>query len=220
VSLAWDERVVPPALLEFVRCTQREAPCRLAGGAALSGVHLRHRLSRDLDLFCDDRESVREVLSAAEKVASELHGELRLVRDGGSFVRAVLTLGSTQTSLDIAHEPSRPLEPRDTIAGITVDSLADLRASKLTCLLSRSEPRDLVDLYFLDRAALPPEATLSSALEKDAGLDPGILSHLLRSFPTAPLPEMLEPLTSEVLSTFREELAERFRRVSVPQSDH
>jgi predicted nucleotidyltransferase component of viral defense system len=34
------------------------------------------------------------------------------------------------------------------VEGITVDSLADLSANKVTCLLSRAEPRDLVDLCF------------------------------------------------------------------------
>ena len=38
------------------------------------------------------------------------------------------------------------------VEGVQVESLLDLRANKLTCILSRSEPRDLVDLLFLDRA--------------------------------------------------------------------
>ena len=58
------------------------------------------------------------------------------------------------------------------VEGVVVESLADLRANKLTCLLSRSEPRDLVDLLFLDRAGYPPERDLMLALRKDAGLDP------------------------------------------------
>jgi hypothetical protein len=146
-------------------------------------------------------------------------GELRLVRDGGSFVRGQLTVGLHRIALDIAHEPSKPIRPRDVVDGVTVDSLDDLRANKLTCLLSRAEPRDLVDLYFLDRANLAPEATLASALEKDAGIDPAILSYLLQSFPTEPLPEMLRPLTGAELVSFRGELAERFRRMALPDSD-
>ena len=214
--MSWDHRVVPPELLEFVRRTQRDAPCRLAGGAALSGAHLRHRISRDLDLFCDDRESVREVLSAAAHVATQLGGSLRIVRDGPSFVRGQIVLESHQVALDIAHEPSKPLQPRVRIEGVLVDSLEDLRANKLTCLLSRVEPRDLVDLCFLDRAGLAPEDALALALEKDAGIDPGILSYLLMSFPTAPLPAMLKPLTEEELRSFRDELAERLRRAALP----
>ena len=61
---------------------------------------------------------------------------------------------------------------RRRLEGIVVESLSDLRANKLTCILSRSEPRDLVDLYFLDRAGHPPERDLELALKKDAGIDP------------------------------------------------
>lgn len=54
------------------------------------------------------------------------------------------------------------------------------------------------------------------ALKKDAGVDPGILSYLLREFPTAPLPLMLEPLDENSLRSFRDDLSERFRLAGVP----
>jgi len=104
------------------------------------------------------------------------------------------------------------------VEGIVVESLSDLRANKLTCILSRSEPRDLVDLYFLDRAGHPPERDLDLALKKDAGIDPGVLAWLLSRFPTEPLPQMLEPLTAKQLQRFRDELAERLRQIAFPSS--
>ena len=100
--------------------------------------------------------------------------------------------------------------------GIRLESLADLRANKLTCLLSRSEPRDLVDLCFLDRAGFAPERDLPLAQRKDAGIDPGVLAWLLGQFPVAPLPLMLEPLSSQELDAFRAALAERFRKSAIP----
>jgi hypothetical protein len=93
--------------------------------------------------------------------------------------------------------------------------LVDLRASKLTCILSRSEPRDLVDLLFLDRAGFPPERDLAIALQKDAGIDPGVLAWLLHRFPVEPLPEMLEPLDANDLRIYRDDLAERMRRLAL-----
>lgn len=216
MPLSWDSRVVPPALREFVQAVQATSPCRLSGGAALSGVHLRHRLSNDLDLFCDHRQDVRHVVTACSDVATKEGGDFQLVRDGGTFVRGRLLLREHALDVDIAHEPSTPLAPRDVVAGVLVDSLSDMQANKITCLLSRSEPRDLVDLYFLDRADRRPEAHLKDALTKDAGIDPGILSYLLREFPTSPLPMMLEPLDQATLLSFRNDLSERFRAVGVP----
>lgn len=216
MSLRWDSRVVPHELLSFVRRVQELVPCRFAGGAALSGLHLHHRLSRDLDLFCDTRDDVRLTTKVATDLASSNGSNLALVRDGGSFVRGRLTLGELSLELDIAHEPSKPLKPRDTVDGVTVDSLEDLHAHKITCLLSRTEPRDLVDLYFLDKIGSFTEDALPAALQKDAGIDPAILAFLLKDFPTSPLPIMLEELSVDGLSDYRTVLANRLRALSLP----
>lgn len=100
-----------------------------------------------------------------------------------------------------------------------VESLVDLRVNKLTCLLSRSEPRDLVDLLFLDRAGYAPERDLRLALRKEAGIDPAVIAWLLGQFPVEPLPIMLKPLDTQELRAFRADLRERFRRLAVPQDD-
>src|SRR5262249_3870232 len=95
-------------------------------------------------------------------------------------------------------------------------SIADLRASKITCILSRSEPRDLVDLLFLERAGYPPERDLPLALKKDAGIDPGVLAWLLGQFPIEPMPVMLLPLSANELMSFRDELRDRLKRAALP----
>ncbi len=69
----------------------------------------------------------------------------------------------------------------------------------------------------LDRAGFRPEVDLEHALRKDAGIDPGILAWLLRSFPVEPLPMMLVPLSVDELRTYRDDLSERLRLLAVPQ---
>jgi Nucleotidyl transferase AbiEii toxin, Type IV TA system len=59
VRSAFDRRVLPDPVLALVRACQQRAPAHLAGGAALSGAHLSHRLSGDVDLFCHRAEDVR-----------------------------------------------------------------------------------------------------------------------------------------------------------------
>lgn len=215
MSLSWNYTVVPGEVLDLLARAQEIAPSRVAGGAALSGVHLGHRLSRDVDVFFDDKRAIRELLPQLADLSAELGGQFRLVRDGGAFVRGVLQLPQASLDLDLVYDPSKPLAPRDTVQGVVVDSLADLRANKLTCLLSRNEPRDLVDICFLERAGYRPEDDLEPALQKDGGMDPGILAHLLTAFPVAPLPQMLLDLTSDELAQYRDSLAERFRRRSI-----
>ncbi len=210
----FDRRVVPDSVLGFVRACQGRVRSHLGGGAALAGVYLGHRTTGDIDLFVHDREDMRSLAGFLSSAAADSGTVITVLRDVGHLVRARLEARDGKViELDVVHEPVADIAaPPPPIEGIVVESLADLRANKLTCILSRSEPRDLVDLYFLDQAGFPPERDLEIAARKDAGIDPGVLSWLLAQFPTQPLPEMLAPLTSEELEKFRDGLAQRLRR--------
>ena len=212
----FDRRVVAESVLDFVRGCRERFDCSLGGGAALSGAYLAHRTTGDIDLYLDDADDMRALVAALPEVASSVDGVVTVLRDVGYLVRARLETSQGSVEMDVVHDPVPDVEePPPPLEGIVVKALADLRASKLTCILSRSEPRDLVDLFFLDCAGHPPEDDLELARLKDAGIDPGILAWLLSQFPTTPLPNMLEPLTSEQLELFRGNLAERLRRISL-----
>ena len=168
-------------------------------------------------MFCHAAEDVRELVRHLNDCAREASVTLRLVRDAGTFVRAEVILPERRLELDVLFESTADVEPPPPpIEGVVIESFADLRAAKVTCILSPSEPRDLVELCFLDRAGYPPEADLGLALRKDAGIDPAILAMLLAGFPTSPLPMMLEAFREEELRNFRDALRERFRQVAVP----
>jgi hypothetical protein len=215
----FDRRIVRPDELTFLQACQRVVPFHLGGGAALAGVHLRHRLSADVDLFVHAREPHRDLVRALPAVGADTRTPVTILRDAGSVVRARLQLSGDPIELDVVFDPVPDVEPAPPpVEGIIVESLADLRANKLTCLLSRSEPRDLVDLLFLDRAGYPPEADLPLALRKDAGIDPGVLAWLLGQFPVEPLPTMLSPLDPAELRAFRDGLRERFRTLALPRT--
>ena len=141
----------------------------------MSGVFLGHRLSRDIDLVCHQRVDLRGLSGLLSEVAAESGGTVRLVQDAGTFVRGELRLVDAAIDVDLLFEGAEDLQPATNVEGVQVESLTDLRAAKLTCLLSRSEPRDLVDLLFLDRAGYPPEQDLPLAVRKDAGIDAGVM---------------------------------------------
>lgn len=215
-----DRRVIPDAVLDVVRAVQAREPAHLAGGAALSAAYLAHRLSADIDLFVHDASAHRRTCRAVVDVVTDAGGEIAVVQDAGSFWRATARIGSAALELDVVHESVADIaDPPPPVDGVVVESLVDLRAAKLTCLLSRSEPRDLVDVLFLERAGYRPEDDLVHALRKDAGMDPAILAWLLRDFPVQPLPMMLLPLTVEELRSYRDDLRERFRRLAVAGDD-
>jgi hypothetical protein len=61
-----------------------------------------------------------------------------------------------------------------------VDSVENIGASKLTAILSRTEPKDFVDLYFALHAGYRSGDLLAKAREKDLGLQPFFLAGALR----------------------------------------
>jgi len=209
----FDRRVVPDFVLDFVRACQKRIPCHLGGGAALAGAYLGHRTTGDIDLFVHDAEEMRALVGFLSSAAKDAGIDFSLLRDVGHLVRAQLeSPDGSSVEVDVVHDPVPDIAvPPPLIEGILIESLTDLRANKLTCILSRSEPRDLVDLYFLDQAGFPPERDLEIASRKDSGIDPGVLAWLLAQFPTRPLPTMLEPLTTDQLEKFRDALAETLR---------
>lgn len=211
----FDRRVVPDSAIEFVRSCQRRVECHFGGDAALAGAYLGHRVSNDLDLFVHDRAAHRILVSLLGDVAAEVGGRTEMRLDAGTHVRAELILPDRTMKLDVAFEAAADIEPLPTqVEGLVIESLADLRAAKLICLLSRSEPRDLVDVFFLERAGYRPEDDFQLALRKDAGLDPGILAWMLNEFPTEPLPMMLVPLQPAEVIAYRNDLRDRFKRLA------
>ena len=210
----FDSRVISPEVVRFLRELGQRASFVLAGGAALSGAYLAHRLSKYVDLFCVNSETHRAVVAALPDAARAVGGTVRVAQDAGSFVRAELTHGSQVLDVDVVIDASPPAEAPSSVEGVQVQGLADLRASKLTCLVSRSEPRDLVDVLFLDRAGFAAELDLPLAAEKDTGVDPGVMAWLLGEFPVSPLPQMIAPLTTTELRAFRDQLRERLKRVA------
>jgi hypothetical protein len=216
VRSQFDRTVVSETTLDFVRACQRTVPCHLAGGSALSGAWLSHRHSRDIDLFVHDAEAHRDLVAAVIPMGRTLGVEVSIIRDSGGHVRGRFATGATTLELDIVHEGLADLQPPRLIESILVESPEDLRASKVTCILSRAEPRDLVDLLFLEREGFAPEKDIELALKKDAGIDPGVLAWLLKDFPVEPLPKMIASLTVDELRAYRDDLASRFKRLSFP----
>jgi hypothetical protein len=108
---AFDRRVTPEPVLELVRALQRRATSHLAGGAALGGLYLHHRLSADIDLFCHEPEAIRTIVRELPGVARECNAQIRVVQDGGTFVRAAVSLSGHVLELDLVHEALPDLEP-------------------------------------------------------------------------------------------------------------
>lgn len=196
----------------------RERGFFLTGGAALAGFHLHHRLTDDLDLFTlEDRsfERGRHVLGAA---VSALGASLEIRQDAPGFLRGATTRGEETLIVDLVRERVEQALPQKLlIDGIRVDPAEEILANKLTTLVGRAEERDLVDVYFLERAGFEVEAALPAALAKDGGCTPAQLAWILSEIQipdSARIPGGVDP--SE-LREFVGDLVRRLRRAALPK---
>ena len=185
------------------------------GGAALAALHLHHRTSEDLDFF-----SMRELepgelspLAVSLKTAT-MTTELEVVGPRTSLI--LLGRSRPVGRIDFAFYPFDPVGRRRTWRGLSVESLEDMTVNKLQAVLTRNQPRDFVDLYFLLREG--PLRDLDKILDLvrakfDVGPHRlGLAARLLLAGEIQELPRMIRPVTIAELTRFFEERARELAR--------
>jgi hypothetical protein len=200
-------------LQAFFRHTSR---FHLTGGAALAGYHLGHRTTEDLDLFTHE-EAIEEGEQALAAFCAEVGAVLEKIRTAPDFRRRLVTRGDEAVLVDIVLDRAPGSIEKLTFGNIRVDTREEIMANKLCSLLSRSEPRDMVDVMALDRAGTRVEDAMPVAMSKDAGLTPAQLAWVLsgvRIAEDAPLPGNVD---ARELVEFLADLQERLSRLAFPQ---
>ncbi len=185
----------------------------LAGGTALAGFYLGHRLSFDLDLFTGEENLVRPVAARFEMALQDAGFEVLVPRRFVTFAQFVVQRNELSHKVDLAFDsPFRLAAPERTELGMYVASYEDLMADKVLAYYGRSEPRDAVDVYFLLQRHTW-DALMKAAGEKDTGFDLywfAVSLHRAASFPDDlerwPV-KMLSPLEPVKLKAAFEEKA-------------
>ena len=169
-------------VLEAVAGT--EPPFVLSGGAALAGVHLGHRTTRDLDLFWRKREVLGELPLVVEQNISRAGLAVQTLQTSPAFVRLRVTGESTTVVVDLIAEAADNLDPprRERVgnAEILVDTARAILAEKLCAILERSELRDLIDIDALVRSGQDIDTAIADAPRRDSGFSPLTLAWVLR----------------------------------------
>jgi len=195
---------------------RHEAGFFLSGGAALAGFHLGHRETGDLDLFAttDILERGEMALRAA---ARDLGASLESIQTAPEFRRRLVKRDPESVVVDLVWEQVPQVIPdKPVIAGIRVDPAEEILANKLCALLSRSEIRDLVDVYALEKSGLRVEDALAAAARKDGGLTPAQLSWVLSEITIGPDAQPPGGVSTDELRRFLTELVERLSRLAFP----
>lgn len=139
----WLAAVLPPDTAAMWLLVRRVLPehAYLIGGTAVA-VHLRHRLSRDLDLCFEAPTDLDEVVAALAALAPV---QVTARRSLG------IDLLMSRTKVQLLCPPGHHrIEPTGVVEGLRIAGLGDLLAMKLQVVVDRPELRDYFDLRCIE----------------------------------------------------------------------
>ncbi len=153
----------------------------LAGGAALHFTPNSSRYSDDLDFFHDSEARVASAFAADRARLEHTGYQVRLEVSIPGFVRAIVARDDEQTRVDWAHDSAWRFMPlvRDPLGGLLLHPV-DLAINKTLALAGRDEPRDFVDILFVNQRVLGLAGLVWAAPGKDPGFAPISLLELLK----------------------------------------
>jgi predicted nucleotidyltransferase component of viral defense system len=196
---------------------EREDRFFLSGGAALAGFHLKHRTTADLDLFADSADVLDAGESALRAVAAHLGAIVKNVQTEPTIRRRLLERGNDRVRVDLVVDEAVQGYPDKLLFGaVRVDPPEEILANKLCTLLSRSEIRDVVDVYFLERAGFRVEDAVALAQRKDGGWTPATLAWLLSEIQIGDDARIPGGIAPAQLREFIADLIRRFSRLAYP----
>lgn len=204
------------------RLSGLEPQWTLTGGGALAGFHLKHRPTRDLDLFWHRLDQLGQL---PEEVRSRLMSsglDVATLQTGATFSRLRVSDGAETCIVDLVADPVAPVETpiqiRIGTASVTVDTPHEILVNKLGALLSRSELRDLEDIEALLASGGDLEKALADVPKKDGGFSPLTLAWVLKDFRPSALARVagIEAHRAEQLDRFKESLIQRILAFSAP----
>lgn len=202
-------------LAEFKKQETLASTFYLTGGTALAEFYLHHRLSEDLDFFCDhefDHELVFNFINQVQKTLNPQ--EVMARKRNGREIFELTFNGDEILKVEFVHYPYHNLKPFKTIHNLSVNHEFDIAVNKIFAVFSRNEVKDYVDLYYLFKK-YPILVLLNGVAKKfDITLDQFTLGNeLYKARYITQLPHMIKKLSKEQLIDFFKDEARRLGAV-------
>jgi len=159
----------------------QKTPFYLTGGTALSRCYLNHRYSDDLDFFVNNEPLF---INIVDSILASLKKECKVavLMKSGSYVSLQI---DTKLKVDFVNDVfyrSGELEYKTIYS--QVDNLENILSNKLTALISRDEPKDVVDILFISKKIkVDWKKIFSDVNSKAVGIFPPNVAERLMSFP-------------------------------------
>lgn len=179
------------------------------GGTVLAAFYLHHRESEDLDFFSEKDFENKNIDKFVDQIAGALKSELRFTQIEDTRIYELFRGNKLLIKIDFNYYPYKRLKGGLKIQGVAVDSIYDIAVNKLQTIISRTQVKDFVDLYFLLKQFTLWD--LLYGIKKKFKMDEDIVllgSNFLKVEEFDVLPKMLVPLDLIELKKFFKNLAE------------
>ena len=159
----------------------KESPFYLTGGTALSRGYYNHRYSDDLDYFVNyhpDFQRLSQIqIDKLQKIFKDAETDYR----GEYFCR--IFVGQERLKIEMVNDVPSHIGQlvNDPVLGI-IDSKENILANKVTAIVDRTLPKDIVDIYFLLKDGLSIKKALTDAKSKGAGISPLLIAKIFAEF--------------------------------------
>ena len=208
MSVEFYEKILYPLQDRAVEAF-RGSPFYLTGGTALSRVYYKHRCSDDLDYFVNYLSDFEKLAELQVEKLSKLFHDVEVEYKGEYFYRIFVSERRLKIELvnDVpAHIGNIIEHPHFGL----IDSKENILANKITAVIDRAMPKDIVDMYFLTKDGVSFRKALIDAHSKAAGIVPIYVAKILAEFDYSLLDteiKWIRPISSEEIRTFMIEIS-------------
>lgn len=148
----------------------------LTGGTALSAFYLYHRISEDLDFFCE-KEEVNTVIIGKILGKFKKENNLSKIEHRNTFGLHNFFLHFSSRDVlkvDFSYYPYPLISKGTKFGNIIIDSEYDIAVNKIQTISMQPRSRDFIDIYFLikEKGYTLPDLLLKAKAKFDWHIDP------------------------------------------------
>ena len=152
----------------------------LTGGTALSRGYLNHRYSDDLDFFVNQNNNFVNLAEIILRQLSQLKTEINIKSDTYYSIMV-----NDKLKIDLVNDSGKHLGKFKKLPlYLQTDNIENILANKLTAIIGRDEPKDVVDIWAISKnKKINWKEIFTASNSKAVGIFPPNIAERLAEFP-------------------------------------
>lgn len=173
----------------------------------MAEFYLHHRLSEDIDLFCEDEEVDQRLIETfLVKVKKTLKlAEIRHTHFLGLFTYNLVYKDKQELKVDFNYYPFGRINKGNKYKNIELDSELDIAVNKVHTIAMKPRARDFIDIYFLvkEKGFRFDDLLSQAKIKFDWHIDRVTLgSQLLKALDVSDYPKMIKKINHQEWKDF------------------